>query len=39
MQLYTYELANKQIRKQNEAAEKNEKGEQTFDQAVIAELK
>ena len=37
-QLFTYELANKHIRKQNEAAEKEEKGEKTFDQAYLEEV-
>jgi hypothetical protein len=37
-QLFAYELANKQIRKQNEAAEANEKGEKTFDQVYLEEI-
>lgn len=37
-QLFTYELLNKQIRKQNEAAQANEKGEKTFDQVFIEEV-
>jgi hypothetical protein len=38
MQLYTYELLNKQIRQQNEAAEAQEKGEKTFDQVFCEEV-
>lgn len=38
VQLYTYELLNKQIRRQNEAADAAEKGEKTFDQAFCEEV-
>ena len=38
MQLFGYELANKHIRKQNEAAEAHEKGEKTFDQVFAEEV-
>jgi hypothetical protein len=38
VQFYTYELINKHIRKQNEAADAAEKGEKTFDQVIIEEV-
>ena len=38
-QLFAYELQNKHIRNQNEAAEALEKGEKTFDDALLQELK
>lgn len=39
VQLFAYELHNKHIRSQNEAAEAHEKGEKTFDDALFEELK
>jgi hypothetical protein len=36
--LFTYELHNKKIRRENEAYEVNQKGEKTFDQAVVEEI-
>lgn len=38
MQLFTYELQNKYIRKQNEAFEAQEKAEKTFDQVFCEEV-
>ena len=37
-QLFSYELQNKYIRKQNEAFEAQEKGEKTFDQVFTEEV-
>lgn len=37
-QLFSYELHNKYIRKQNEAFEAQEKGEKTFDQVFCEEV-
>ena len=39
VQLFTYELQNKYIRKQNEAFEAQEKGEKTFDQVFCEEVR
>ena len=38
MQLFSYELHNKHIRKHNEDASLQEKGEKTFDEVILDEL-